>query len=263
MAVSLWGAVGGIAAAIGPSLGAFIVDSMSWQWAFYINLPIGAVSLVLEYARLHESRIPGKVQHVDLVGMLLLVTSVGAAALALSQSASPNWSHAAIQAIAMTAAVTLVAFVLWAARARHPLVDLKLFRSLTYSAVNLATLSFAMAFSMKFFAFFLFDDDLALQFAASRHRGYARTAASRADRNYQRSCRRQVGPSTRPGYRFDGLCGERSVAGAGAGCDARLLDAMVSRPAAERHRCRHGSAIAVRRRYRPAAAKLVWCRQRG
>lgn len=154
VAVSLWGAVGGMAAAIGPSLGSLIVDSMGWQWAFYINLPVGAVSLVLGYARLKESRIPGKVQHVDLPGMLLLVISVGAAALAMTQSESPEWSRATIQAIAVAAAFALAAFVAWAARARHPLVDLKLFRSPTYSAVNLATLSFSMAFSMMFFAFF-------------------------------------------------------------------------------------------------------------
>jgi EmrB/QacA subfamily drug resistance transporter len=154
VAVSLWGAVGGMAAAIGPSLGSFIVDSMGWQWAFYINLPVGAVSLVLGYGRLQESRIPGKVQHVDLPGMLLLVISVGAAALALTQSDSPDWSRSAIQAIAMTAALALIAFVAWAARARYPLVDLNLFRSPTYSAANLATLSFAIAFSMMFFAFF-------------------------------------------------------------------------------------------------------------
>jgi EmrB/QacA subfamily drug resistance transporter len=154
VAVSLWGAVGGMAAAIGPSLGSFIVDSMGWQWAFYINLPIGAVSLVLGYARLQESRIPGKVQHVDLVGMVLLVISVGGAAMALTQFESPGWSRGTIQAIAAAAALAMVAFVVWAARARHPLVDLNLFRNPTYSAVNLATLSFSIAFSMMFFAFF-------------------------------------------------------------------------------------------------------------
>jgi MFS family permease len=109
---------------------------------------------VLGYARLQESRIPGKVQHVDLVGMLLLVASVGAAALALTQSGSPDWARGTIRAIALTAVLALIAFVAWATRARHPLVDLKLFRNLTYSAVNLATLSFGMAFSMMFFAFF-------------------------------------------------------------------------------------------------------------
>jgi MFS family permease len=45
VAVSLWGAVGGLAAAIGPSLGSFVVDSVGWPWAFFINLPLGALSI--------------------------------------------------------------------------------------------------------------------------------------------------------------------------------------------------------------------------
>ncbi|MET0964294.1 MAG: MFS transporter [Noviherbaspirillum sp.] len=154
VAVSLWGAVGGMAAAIGPSLGSLIIDRMGWPWAFYINLPIGAVSLVFGAAVLIESRILGKVQRIDFIGMLLLVTSVGAAALALTQHESASWSRASISALAVTAGVALLAFIVWASKASYPLVDLKLFRDRTYSAVNLATLSFAMAFAMMFFAFF-------------------------------------------------------------------------------------------------------------
>jgi EmrB/QacA subfamily drug resistance transporter len=156
VAVSLWGAVGGLAAAIGPSLGSWIVDSMGWQWAFYINLPIGAVALAIGIAQLRESRIPGKVQHVDLIGMLLLIVSVGGAALALTQKESTVWSHGTITGIAITAGVALLAFIAWASKVAHPLVDLKLFRNPTYSAVNLATLSFSVAFAIMFFGFFVF-----------------------------------------------------------------------------------------------------------
>jgi EmrB/QacA subfamily drug resistance transporter len=156
VAVSLWGAVGGLAAAIGPSLGSWIVDSMGWPWAFYINLPIGAAAFVIGVARLRESRIPGKVQHVDLVGMLLLIVSVGGAALALTQKESAAWPHETISAIAIAAGVAMIAFIAWAAKVAHPLVDLKLFRNPTYSAVNLATLSFSTAFAIMFFGFFAF-----------------------------------------------------------------------------------------------------------
>lgn len=154
VAVSLWGAVGGLAAAIGPSLGSLIVDSLGWPWAFYINLPIGAISLVAGVTRLRESRIPGKVQHVDIVGMLLLIVSVGGAALALTQADAPHWSRRDVGAVAGTAGIALLLFLLWAARVRHPLIDLQLFRNRTYRAVNLATLSFSIAFAMMFFAFF-------------------------------------------------------------------------------------------------------------
>lgn len=154
VAVSMWGAVGGLAAAIGPSLGTFIVDSMGWSWAFYINLPIGAAALAVGVPQLRESRIPGKMQHVDLVGMVLLIASVGCAALALTQQESKDWSRNAIAALAMSAGIALVAFIAWAANVKKPLVDLNLFRNPTYSAVNLATLSFSIAFAMMFFGFF-------------------------------------------------------------------------------------------------------------
>ncbi|SNS49181.1 drug resistance transporter, EmrB/QacA subfamily [Noviherbaspirillum humi] len=154
VAVSLWGAVGGLAAAIGPSLGSFIVDLFGWSWAFYINLPIGAVSLIWGIGLLRESRIAGKVQHVDLVGMLLLIASVGGAALALTQSDAGQWTSGQITTVAAVAGAAFVAFIIWAARVPHPLVDLALFRSRTYSAVNLATFCFAVAFAMMFFAFF-------------------------------------------------------------------------------------------------------------
>lgn len=154
VAVSMWGAVGGLAAAIGPSLGTLIVDTMGWPWAFYINLPIGAAALAIGIPQLRESRIPGKVQHVDLIGMLLLIASVGCAALALTQQEFNDWSRNTITAIAITAGMALIAFIAWAAKARHPLVDLNLFRNPTYSAANLATLSFSIAFAMMFFSFF-------------------------------------------------------------------------------------------------------------
>lgn len=160
VAVSLWGAVGGVAAAIGPSLGTLIIDAMGWQWAFYINLPIGAVSLVLGALMLKESRIPGKEQHVDATGIVLLVASVGAAALAMTQYDAAGWTGSTVAAVSAFSVLALFAFIAWAGTAKHPLVDLDLFRNVTYSAVNLATLTFAMAFAMMFFAFFSYMTDV-------------------------------------------------------------------------------------------------------
>jgi EmrB/QacA subfamily drug resistance transporter len=156
VAVSLWGAVGGLAAAIGPSVGSFIVDAFGWSWAFYINLPIGAVSVYKGMAMLRESRGDRRVQHVDLVGMALLILSVGGIALAITQFDAPGWSRLRVAEVLGASLLLFAGFVGWAAKAAHPLVDLRLFRNRTYSAVNLATLSFAIAFAMMFFAFFSF-----------------------------------------------------------------------------------------------------------
>ncbi|WP_051237332.1 MFS transporter [Ottowia thiooxydans] len=156
VAVSMWGAVGGLAAAIGPSVGSFIVDAVGWQWAFYLNLPLGALSLWRGATLLQEAKKPAGRRSVDIVGMGLLIVGVGALALSIVQSESPRWSATELLAAASTGVTALIGFVLWARLAPAPLVDLRLFKNRTYTFVNLATLSFGMAFSMMFFGFFFY-----------------------------------------------------------------------------------------------------------
>jgi EmrB/QacA subfamily drug resistance transporter len=154
--VSLWGAVAGFAAAVGPSLGSFVIQSVGWPWAFFINLPIGALSLWFGASLLTESTRSAHRPKVDLVGMALLIVAVGALALAIVESESPAWSRLQLMAAAATGLIALVSFVVWARNVREPLVDLGLFRHPTYSAVNAATLTFGIAFAMMFFTFFFY-----------------------------------------------------------------------------------------------------------
>ncbi len=156
VAVSLWGAVGGLAAAVGPSIGSFVVDAVGWQWAFYLNLPLGALSLWRGAKLLKEAKKPEGRRPVDGVGMGLLIVGVGALALAIVQSGSSRWSATELLAAASTGLITLIGFVAWARVASAPLVDLRLFHNRTYTFVNLATLAFGIAFSMMFFAFFFY-----------------------------------------------------------------------------------------------------------
>ncbi|OOG56136.1 DHA2 family efflux MFS transporter permease subunit [Polaromonas sp. C04] len=156
LTVSVWGAVGGFAAALGPSLGSFVIQSVGWPWAFFINLPIGAFALWRGAYLLNESARSATRRKVDLVGIALLVVAVGAVALAIVESQSPAWTRADLTAAASTGVIAFVAFIIWAKRVREPLIDLGLFRHPTYSAVNVATLSFGIAFAMMFFAFFFY-----------------------------------------------------------------------------------------------------------
>lgn len=154
--VSLWGAVGGLAAAVGPSLGSFVIASLGWQWAFYLNVPLGAFAVGRGAIVLAEARRPSAGRPLDLVGMGLLVIGVGALALSVVQTGSPAWSRPVLQAVAGVGMACILAFVAWARVAAAPLVKLDLFRNTTYRYVNLATLSFGTAFSMMFFAFFFY-----------------------------------------------------------------------------------------------------------
>lgn len=154
--VSLWGAVGGLAAAIGPSLGSFVVDRAGWPWAFYINLPLGGLALWIGASRLAESVRASERRRVDGVGMALLMLAVGAVTLAIVESESMRRSPLELIAIAATGLLAGAAFIAWARTSPAPLVDLALFRHRTYRYANAATLSFGIAFSMMFLGFFFF-----------------------------------------------------------------------------------------------------------
>lgn len=156
VAVSLWGAVGGLAAAVGPSLGAFVIASLGWQWAFYLNVPLGILAIWRGARLLTEATQATGGRPLDLAGMGLLIIGIGALALSIVQAGSPGWSRDELQGIAGIGLASILGFVAWARFATAPLVDLGLFRNPTYRYVNLATLSFGTAFSMMFFAFFFY-----------------------------------------------------------------------------------------------------------
>lgn len=154
--VSLWGAVGGLAAAVGPSAGSFVIDHFAWPWAFYINIPLGGLALWRGVSLLHESEKSSVRRRVDGVGMALLMLAVGAVTLAIVESDVPTWSRLDLVVLGATGLAAAGAFVAWARRAKAPLVDLALFHNRTYRYVNVATLAFGTAFSMMFLAFFFF-----------------------------------------------------------------------------------------------------------
>ena len=156
LTVSVWGAVAGFAAAVGPSLGSLVIESIGWPWAFFINLPIGAYSLWRGASLLPESERKPAQRRIDVVGMALLIVAVGAIALAIVEADSTDWTRTQLAAVAATGIVAMITFVAWASKVRHPLVDLALFRNPTYSAANAATLTFGIAFAMMFFAFFFY-----------------------------------------------------------------------------------------------------------
>jgi EmrB/QacA subfamily drug resistance transporter len=156
IAVSLWGAVGGLAAAVGPSLGAFVVASAGWQWAFYLNIPMGIFVLWRGSMLLTEAKRKAVAPPLDLAGMALLIVGIAAIALSIVQADSPDWSGNELLIAAGVGLASIIAFIVWARVSTSPMVDLGLFRSATYRYVNLATLSFGAAFSMMFFAFFFY-----------------------------------------------------------------------------------------------------------
>ena len=154
--VSLWGAVGGLAAALGPSLGAAVVEALGWRWAFFLNLPLGLIAWWRGRSRLTEWRDAKGDASLDGVGIGLLITSVGALAYGIVEADGLGWRSQSVLGALAGGLLLLAAFVVWARRRPNLAVDLTLFADRTYRYVNLATLAFGIAFSMMFFAMFFF-----------------------------------------------------------------------------------------------------------
>ncbi|GGZ52074.1 MFS transporter [Streptomyces bluensis] len=142
-------AVEGVAIAMGPLLGGAVVEHLSWQWIFWINVPIGAVVLPLARWKLAESR--GPRSQLDLVGTVLASIGLFGIVFGIIHGHADHWSSVRVLASLTGGAVVLVAFVLWELHTELPMFPMKLFRHRTFSAMNAAgLLMFAGMFGSVF-----------------------------------------------------------------------------------------------------------------
>jgi EmrB/QacA subfamily drug resistance transporter len=154
-AMSLWGAVAGVAVLVGPILGGLLVDGLGWQWIFFVNVPVGIVGLVLA-ARLVPT-LPTAVRRFDLVGVALSAVGMFLLVFGIQEGQAFAWGAAAWTLIGAGAAV-LIGFLAWQTRgAAEPLVPLALFRDRNFSLANVAitTVGFgvtAQAFPITLYA---------------------------------------------------------------------------------------------------------------
>ncbi|MGD9960680.1 MFS transporter [Nocardioides sp.] len=134
-AIGAWSGLGGIAAAIGPFVGGFLIDYASWRWIFLINLPLAVATVLVAMRWVPETRDEETAGRFD-------VTGAGLAALALAGTtyALIQWGTSAAAAAALVGVVAALAFVLVERRTPHPMVPLGLFSSRTFSAANVMTL---------------------------------------------------------------------------------------------------------------------------
>jgi EmrB/QacA subfamily drug resistance transporter len=130
---------GGIAAAAGPSIGALLMRWGGWRWAFWINVPIGVVALVLAVLVFDESRDEEPRPIPDLIGALCVTVAVGFAVLSLIQSPAWGWLDPRTMSILTIAIGAAVLLIVRSRRHPAPIIDLGLFRSRTFSALSVAT----------------------------------------------------------------------------------------------------------------------------
>jgi len=150
-AVGLWSGLGGIAGAIGPFVGGFLVDGPGWRWAFFLNVPVAAAVVLCTRAAIPESRDPDAAPHLDVIGAALAAAALAASTWALTEGSSRGWTDPAILAAGATAVGAGIGFVVRMLHAPGPLVPPALFADRTFTVTNLATALLYAALGVTFF----------------------------------------------------------------------------------------------------------------
>jgi EmrB/QacA subfamily drug resistance transporter len=144
LALGAWGAVGGLAIALGPLVGGAIVQGLSWQWIFWLNVPLGIALVPAAALLLRESYGPDGA--LDIPGLGLASGGLFALVWALIHGNESGWTSPEIVAAFIASAVLLVGFVAWEARAANPMLPLRFFRNRAFSAAN--AVSVLLSFSL-------------------------------------------------------------------------------------------------------------------
>lgn len=145
-ATGLWGAAAAFAAGIGPPIGGALVEWGGWRWAFLINLPLGAVAILLSRKELIESRAPGVRQKPDLLGLALFATTLGVLTTGIVKI--PEWGveSSGVAVSGSIALVLLIAFVVRSRKHAAPAIDPELLRIPMFRLVTLLTVVAGMGF---------------------------------------------------------------------------------------------------------------------
>ena len=138
-AMAMWSMTTLVAPVMGPLLGGWITDNISWPWIFYINIPVGFASAFITWSIFRHRESTTRKLPIDAIGLALLVIWVGALQIMLDKGKELDWFHSGeVIALAAVAVVGLIAFVIWELTEEHPVVDLTLFKRRNFWAGVLA-----------------------------------------------------------------------------------------------------------------------------
>jgi MFS family permease len=153
--VGLWGAVGALAAALGPGAGGLLIETGGWRAAFLVNIPLVAGLIVLGRSLAH---VPGgdADARLDLPGTVLVIIALGALTFGIVSVDASGWNGPSVLAGLAAGTGATAAYLVWARGRRHATIDLALFRDPAFAFATLAALVFGVSFSMLFLGYFLF-----------------------------------------------------------------------------------------------------------
>jgi EmrB/QacA subfamily drug resistance transporter len=138
-ALGVWGAVGAFGAVAGVLLGGVLTDALSWEWIFYINVPVGLTALALTPVLLTESR-DAHVKSFDALGAVLVTAGMVTLVFGITQANDYGWGSFETIGLFVASVVLLAGFVVWELRAKEPLMPFSIFRIRTVTAANIAGL---------------------------------------------------------------------------------------------------------------------------
>jgi EmrB/QacA subfamily drug resistance transporter len=142
----LFGAVFGIAFIVGPLVGGFLTEQISWHWIFYVNIPIGLVSLFFIYRLLPTVKNPRATRNFDVLGGLIFTVAISFLLVGLTNKQFGEWTDTTVGGFILVGLVGTVLFVIAETRAKEPIVPLGLFRIRTYTTSMIATFFASFAF---------------------------------------------------------------------------------------------------------------------
>jgi EmrB/QacA subfamily drug resistance transporter len=137
IALGVWGAVGGFGAAAGVLMGGVLTDALSWEWIFFVNIPVGLTALVLAPILLRESR-DATVKSFDALGAVLVTSGLSSLVYAITQAATDGWLAGRTVAFFTASIALLVGFVAWEVRHPEPLMRFGILRTKTVAGANVA-----------------------------------------------------------------------------------------------------------------------------
>ena len=154
-ALGIWGALGGGGAAVGVLAGGVLTTYLGWEWIFFINVPVGALALILTPRFVHESRAEGR-KSLDIAGAITVTAGLALLVFAVSKAPDHGWSSGWTLSRLAFAVVLLIAFAVIEARQKDPLMPFHIFRIQTVTGANVSGLLLGAVTFANFFVLTLY-----------------------------------------------------------------------------------------------------------